>query len=394
MAGGSYLVARRIRMTDRDLGPHLARRAGDTSSAAPRGRRPARLGRASATRSSPTGCPPTSHVRLAHPSPHGGARLLRRGFNFVDGSDGLGHLDAGLFFLAYQRDPRRQFVPIQAELARNDADERVRAAHRLVGVGGAARRRPDRLVGRDPARLNSLGRVSTGAADRELVEDVRARLRAAGDPAKAPAMQAYMKSALPYYGVASPAARVDLPRGPGRPPAAGPGQLARDGPGALGRRHPPRGVVRRARRGRGTAGTPPTATPTRCRCTATCSRPARGGTSSTTSPPTWSGRCCWRTTRRCAPTVRAWATDDDRWLRRTAVIAQVGAKDRTDLDLLSHAIEANLDDRDFFLRKAIGWALRQHARTDPDWVRAFVAAHDDRISGLSRREALKHLEPA
>ena len=53
---------------------------------------------------------------------------------------------------------------------------------------------------------------------------------------------------------------------------------------------------------------------------------------------------------------------------------------------------ANLDDRDFFLRKAIGWALRQYARTDPDWVRAFVAAHDDRISGLSRREALKHLE--
>jgi 3-methyladenine DNA glycosylase AlkD len=93
-----------------------------------------------------------------------------------------------------------------------------------------------------------------------------------------------------------------------------------------------------------------------------------------------------------APVLREWATDDDRWLRRTAVIAQVGAKDRTDLDLLSHAIEANLDDRDFFLRKAIGWALRQHARTDPDWVRAFVAASDDRISRLSRREALKHLE--
>ena len=91
------------------------------------------------------------------------------------------------------------------------------------------------------------------------------------------------------------------------------------------------------------------------------------------------------------PTVRSWATDDDRWLRRTSVIAQIGAKGGTDLALLTDAIEANLDDRDFFLRKAIGWALRQHARTDPDWVRAFVAAHDDRISGLSRREALKHL---
>ena len=67
----------------------------------------------------------TRHASLAAtwvgPSLHGGARLLRRGFNFVDGSDGLGHLDAGLFFLAYQRDPRRAFVPVQTALARSDA---------------------------------------------------------------------------------------------------------------------------------------------------------------------------------------------------------------------------------------------------------------------------------
>lgn len=62
-----------------------------------------------------------AHVRLAHPSQNDGARLLRRGYNYVDGSDGLGRLDAGLFFMAYQRDPRRQFVPIQTRLARNDA---------------------------------------------------------------------------------------------------------------------------------------------------------------------------------------------------------------------------------------------------------------------------------
>ncbi|HEX8007085.1 MAG TPA: deferrochelatase/peroxidase EfeB, partial [Trebonia sp.] len=61
-----------------------------------------------------------AHVRLAHPSSHGGARLLRRGYNFVDGSDGLGRLDAGLFFIAYQRDPHRQFVPVQLALARQD----------------------------------------------------------------------------------------------------------------------------------------------------------------------------------------------------------------------------------------------------------------------------------
>jgi 3-methyladenine DNA glycosylase AlkD len=71
------------------------------------------------------------------------------------------------------------------------------------------------------------------------------------------------------------------------------------------------------------------------------------------------------------------------------VICQIGAKDRADTALLAEAIEANLADPDFFLRKGIGWALRQHARVDPDWVRAFAATHD--LSPLSRREALKHL---
>jgi deferrochelatase/peroxidase EfeB len=119
MAGGSYLVSRRIRMTietwDRtslDEQETIIGRCKDVG--APLGSPHER----STVR--PAALPETSHVRLAHPSRHGGARLLRRGFNFVDGSDGLGHLDAGLFFLAYQRDPRRQFVPIQRELARND----------------------------------------------------------------------------------------------------------------------------------------------------------------------------------------------------------------------------------------------------------------------------------
>jgi deferrochelatase/peroxidase EfeB len=62
-----------------------------------------------------------AHVRLAHQQFNDGARLLRRGYNFVDGSDGLGRLDAGLFFIAYQRDPRKQFVPIQTRLSRQDA---------------------------------------------------------------------------------------------------------------------------------------------------------------------------------------------------------------------------------------------------------------------------------
>jgi 3-methyladenine DNA glycosylase AlkD len=90
------------------------------------------------------------------------------------------------------------------------------------------------------------------------------------------------------------------------------------------------------------------------------------------------------------PVLKEWVTDPDRWLRRTSVICQLGAGPATDITLLTDAIEANAADSDFFLRKGIGWALRQHARTDPEWVRGFVAAHPQ-LSPLTRREALKHL---
>jgi 3-methyladenine DNA glycosylase AlkD len=96
------------------------------------------------------------------------------------------------------------------------------------------------------------------------------------------------------------------------------------------------------------------------------------------------------------PVMDAWSVDDDSlWVRRAAMIAQLGHGEQTDTDLLERVLVANLDDtrygREFFVRKALGWALRQHARTDPEWVRAFVRTHSDRLSGLSRREALKHL---
>lgn len=64
--------------------------------------------------------PIAAHVRLAHPTSNGGVRLLRRGYNFVDGSDGLGRLNAGLFFIAFQRNAHRQFVPVQRQLAGRD----------------------------------------------------------------------------------------------------------------------------------------------------------------------------------------------------------------------------------------------------------------------------------
>ena len=65
--------------------------------------------------------PGDSHIAVVHPQAHGGVRMLRRGYNFVDGSDALGGLDAGLFFLAFVRDPRTHFVPVQARMSRADA---------------------------------------------------------------------------------------------------------------------------------------------------------------------------------------------------------------------------------------------------------------------------------
>ena len=91
-----------------------------------------------------------------------------------------------------------------------------------------------------------------------------------------------------------------------------------------------------------------------------------------------------------AARMRVWATDPDMWVQRSAIICQLQHKADTDLDLLTGVIEANQEDSEFFIRKAIGWALRDYARTDGDWVRAFVQTHPD-LSPLSRREALKHL---
>ena len=95
------------------------------------------------------------------------------------------------------------------------------------------------------------------------------------------------------------------------------------------------------------------------------------------------------------PTLRSWAHDDDLWIRRSAIIAQTSMKARTDHDLLRACIAPSLGDhalaKTFWLRKAIGWALREDAKTHPDWVRAYAEALGPRLSPLSRREALKHL---
>ncbi|GII23559.1 iron uptake transporter deferrochelatase/peroxidase subunit [Planosporangium mesophilum] len=128
MTGGTYLVTRKIRMMietwDRTSLAEQEAIVGRTKgTGAPLGKRGEfdELNLAATGADGKQVIPADSHVRLAHPDTNGGARLLRRGYNFVDGSDGLGRLGAGLFFMAYQRDPRRQFVPIQTSLARNDA---------------------------------------------------------------------------------------------------------------------------------------------------------------------------------------------------------------------------------------------------------------------------------
>ena len=127
LAGGSYLVARRIRMHIElwDRTPLMEQEqifGRDKLVGAPLGGKDefeepdfARLGVDGQPRISPV-----SHVQLAHHSRLDGIRILRRGYNFTDGSDGAGHLDAGLFFIAFMRDAHTQFVPMQRALARAD----------------------------------------------------------------------------------------------------------------------------------------------------------------------------------------------------------------------------------------------------------------------------------
>jgi 3-methyladenine DNA glycosylase AlkD len=87
----------------------------------------------------------------------------------------------------------------------------------------------------------------------------------------------------------------------------------------------------------------------------------------------------------------AWSRSDDLWKRRSAILCQLTFKKATDLDLLYAAIEPALASKEFFLRKAIGWALRQYAWTDPKEVRRYVREHEKELSLLSKREALKNL---
>jgi 3-methyladenine DNA glycosylase AlkD len=89
--------------------------------------------------------------------------------------------------------------------------------------------------------------------------------------------------------------------------------------------------------------------------------------------------------------MRRWSKDSDLWKRRAAILCQIRFKRDTDLALLYDCIEPNLADNQFFMRKAIGWALRQYAWVDPREVKRYVKKNRARLSGLSIREALKNV---
>ena len=90
------------------------------------------------------------------------------------------------------------------------------------------------------------------------------------------------------------------------------------------------------------------------------------------------------------PTLQSWIYSDSIWLNRTAMIAQLGFRGETRTEWLDEALEAHTESKEFFHRKAIGWALRDYGKTNPKWVQQWVEAHPE-LSGLSRREALRLL---
>ena len=127
LAGGSYLVVRRINMTieiwDRQPLKEQERIIGRTKAEGAPLTGGEEFSQPDFALIGSDGEPlvaSDAHVRMVHPDNNGGAKMLRRGYNFVDGSDGLGRMDAGLFFLAYVRDPREQFIPIQMKLGLGD----------------------------------------------------------------------------------------------------------------------------------------------------------------------------------------------------------------------------------------------------------------------------------
>jgi 3-methyladenine DNA glycosylase AlkD len=227
-------------------------------------------------------------------------------------------------------------------------------------------------------------------ADHQLIEDMRRSLHEVADPTKAPAMQAYMKSPMPYYGASAPVAKRvfaqvlhDHPVEDRESWAATVRALWHDAT----HREERYGALALAGHRHYLDYQDPEALDLYRELVVTGAwwdlvdtlASHRVGPILRTHPD------------EVRPVIVAWSTDPDMWLRRTSIICQLGARESIDLDLLTACIEPNLADREFVIRKAIGWSLRQHAWTDPAWVQDYVRRNEDLLSPLSRREALKNV---
>lgn len=89
--------------------------------------------------------------------------------------------------------------------------------------------------------------------------------------------------------------------------------------------------------------------------------------------------------------ILSWSCDKDFWLRRLAIDHQLLRKEKTDTELLEKILVNNLGQTEFFINKAIGWALRDYSKTNPDWVRDFIERHQTEMAALSIREGSKYL---
>lgn len=87
-----------------------------------------------------------------------------------------------------------------------------------------------------------------------------------------------------------------------------------------------------------------------------------------------------------------WSQSDNFWVRRASLLAHLHHDEATNTELLAETILRLCHEQEFFIRKAIGWVLRDYSYTNPEWVKAFVKAHQDRLAGLSKREALKQID--
>jgi 3-methyladenine DNA glycosylase AlkD len=250
--------------------------------------------------------------------------------------------------------------------------------------------RCDILDRKAACELPGLARVvyrSGVAADVELIGAVRGALREAAQPELAPPMQAYMKSATPFLGVRVPVMRA-ISRAEAKLRPFGTSADVTD-------------TVLRLWREAGYreeryAAIALLDTPAARRLRGPAVLPALEELIVTGAWWDYVDELAHRVgdlllgwPDEVRPVVATWTRSDDRWLRRASIICQLGTRDRADVELLTIAIESAMGDSDFFLRKAIGWALRDYARTDPAWVRSFAETRE--LSPLSRREALKHL---